>query len=295
MDIKEYENYHERKEHSRQTFPYNTYLCSMPLDFSEVPMHWHDEMEIIYIKKGRGMVSVEFDEGIVSGGEFVVVLPGQLHGIRSVPGESVEYENILFRPEILYGKKDDGLRQDFFNPLFQMKIVIPAFYGEEVPGYREIKEVLDGCDSICKEPVEGYELLLKSRLYLLIYHLCQTSGQRGRVKNSRPHEEMKLVLKYVELHYMEKITIADMAEVSGFSASHFMKYFKQNMGQSFIDYLNDYRLTMASRMLVASEASVLSIAQEVGIDNMSYFNRVFKRKFGMTPRDFRKVNENRDL
>lgn len=67
------------------------------------------------------------------------------------------------------------------------------------------------------------------------------------------------------------------------------------MGQSFIDYLNDYRLTMASRMLVASEASVLSIAQEVGIDNMSYFNRVFKRKFGMTPRDFRKVNENRNL
>ena len=52
---------------------------------------------------------------------------------------------------------------------------------------------------------------------------------------------------------------------------------------------------MASRMLVASEASVLSIAQEVGIDNMSYFNRVFKRKFGMTPRDFRKVNENRNL
>ena len=94
---------------------------------------------------------------------------------------------------------------------------------------------------------------------------------------------------------MEKITIADMAEVIGFSASHFMKYFKQNMGQSFIDYLNDYRLTMASRMLVASEASVLSIAQEVGIDNMSYFNRVFKRKFGMTPRDFRKVNENRNL
>ena len=78
MDIKEYENYHERKEHSRQTFPYNTYLCSMPLDFSEVPMHWHDEMEIIYIKKGRGMVSVEFDERIVSGGEFVVEI-GRAH------------------------------------------------------------------------------------------------------------------------------------------------------------------------------------------------------------------------
>ena len=57
MNILEYENYHEDKTHVELTFPYNTYLCSIPLDFSGVPLHWHDDMELIYIKKGRGHIS----------------------------------------------------------------------------------------------------------------------------------------------------------------------------------------------------------------------------------------------
>lgn len=60
------------------------------------------------------------------------------------------------------------------------------------------------------------------------------------------------------------------------------------MGTSFIEYLNEYRLTMASRLLISSESSILAIAEEVGYENLSYFNRTFKKRFGMTPRDYRK-------
>jgi AraC-like DNA-binding protein len=70
-----------------------------------------------------------------------------------------------------------------------------------------------------------------------------------------------------------------------------MKYFKQAMGVSFTSYLNSYRLTMAARLLLQSDATVLSIATEVGFDNLSYFNRVFKRQFHATPSDFRRGNE----
>ena len=52
MNVLEYENYQEKKEHVDITFPYNILPCSIPLDFHKVPLHWHDEMEIIYIKKG---------------------------------------------------------------------------------------------------------------------------------------------------------------------------------------------------------------------------------------------------
>ena len=51
MRIHEYEDFQETKKHSDTRFPYNTYLCSIPLDFTDVPIHWHNEMEIIYIKK----------------------------------------------------------------------------------------------------------------------------------------------------------------------------------------------------------------------------------------------------
>ena len=67
-----------------------------------------------------------------------------------------------------------------------------------------------------------------------------------------------------------------------------MKYFKNTMGTSFIDYLNEYRLTMASRLLLSSESSILAVSEEVGFDNLSYFNRTFKRHFGTTPSAYRK-------
>ena len=58
MNSLEYENYMETKAHADPFFPYNTYLCSIPLDFNAVPLHWHPYMEIIYIKKGKGNVTL---------------------------------------------------------------------------------------------------------------------------------------------------------------------------------------------------------------------------------------------
>ena len=87
---------------------------------------------------------------------------------------------------------------------------------------------------------------------------------------------------------MEKITIEDISKEVHLSQSHFMKYFKNTMGISFIDYLNEYRLTMASRLLLSSDSLILDIAAEVGFDNLSYFNRLFKKRFQQSPRDYRK-------
>ena len=84
MHISEYENYQEKKDHGSPTFPYTTYLCSIPLDFSSVPLHWHEEMEIIYIKKGKGQVMVDLEAYSVSAGTLVLILPGQLHSIQQL-------------------------------------------------------------------------------------------------------------------------------------------------------------------------------------------------------------------
>ena len=55
MNLTEYQNYHESKSHTSLEFPYNTYLCCIPMDFTHVPIHWHNEMELIVIQKGSGI------------------------------------------------------------------------------------------------------------------------------------------------------------------------------------------------------------------------------------------------
>lgn len=285
----EYENYHETVSHGDIVFPYNTYLCSIPLDFPCVPLHWHDEMELIYIKKGIGRITVDFREYKVTGPSLVLILPGQLHSIDPFNEEAMEYENIIFSPNMLVSRQNDVTATDFLLPLITGKITVPTVFTPVYPYYEDIIAPIDACDEICKTKPQGYELYVKSQLFQFFFILdnrCRNLTTTG--KNKKTLDKMKIVLKYIENNYMQKITIGDIAATVGFSESHFMRYFKETMGTSFVEYLRDYRLTIASRLLTSSDSSILNIAAETGFENLSYFNRVFKEKYKMTPRQFRK-------
>lgn len=95
MNILEYENYQEKKSHGSESFPYITYPCSIPLDFERVPAHWHDETEIIYIKKGCGLITVDLEEYPVQEGSILLILPGQVHSIEQYLDYKMEYINII--------------------------------------------------------------------------------------------------------------------------------------------------------------------------------------------------------
>ena len=290
MNILEYENYQEKKAHGDLSFPYITYLCSIPLDFTSVPVHWHDDMEIIYIKKGQGLITVDLTPYPVSAGSILFILPGQLHSIEQYDKASMEYENILFKLDLLISKQTDSCFQNYFSPLLNGHLSIPTLLEPSHPYYAPISACIDGADEICKTYPPAYELAIKAQLFYMFHILfskcCNTKPQH---KTTKTLDKMKLVIKYVENNYMEKISIADMARELDLSESHFMKLFKNTMGTSFTSYLNEYRLTMVSRLLISSESSILDIAAESGFDNLSYFNRMFKKRFGMTPREYRKA------
>lgn len=288
MNIKEYQNYKENADHLLAEFAYNTYPCSIPLDFPEVPGHWHDDTEIIYIKKGSGLVSVDFDERIVNAGDFVLVLPGQLHHIKQNEAVSMEYENILFDHTILLGKTNDIILSDFIEPLLGGELIVPTFFTPLHPQYHELVSCLDECDKASEHRPKAFQIFIKSQLLQFFFVLCGKCASESAKRNGPSLDKLKAVTKYVELNYTEKISIAKIASVAGFSESHFMKYFKNACGVSFIEYLNDYRLTMAARMLLAGDDAILVIAEESGFDNLSYFNRCFKKKYGKTPREYRK-------
>ena len=101
-------------------------------------------------------------------------------------------------------------------------------------------------------------------------------------------QRLKTLLQWLSAHYTEELRVADAAGVCSFSASHFMRWFRQMTGQSFVAFLNEYRLNAAAEALQATDETVLTIASRCGFENLSYFNRAFKAHFGMTPREYRK-------
>ena len=236
MNSIEYKKLLENKTHADPMFPYNTYLCSIPLDFSTVSLHWHEFMEIIYIKKGKGNVTVDFTTHYVEEGD-------------------------------IYDKDD--------------------------PLYPQLSSCLNRVDKLCSETPKGYRLALKGCYFEFFYILFTNSTVRDeadRKNRARDLERTKLILSYIDENYKEAISITDIASYCGFSESHFMRFFKNTMGVSFVSYLNDFRLNVAARLLSTNDESVLSVAENCGFFNLSYFNRMFKKKYGVTPSRYRETH-----
>lgn len=292
MYIQNYETYQETKTHFDADFPYNTYPCCIPQDFPSVPLHWHLQMEIIYVKKGRGTVSIDLTAENVQAGDIILIAPGQLHGIFQFENDRMEYENILFDLTMLMAKNKDLCTADFFEPLQLTYVPAKNIYTSADPAYRRIACHLDRADEICRTFPPAYQLAIKGCLFSLFYELFSDwQGSAAQPKSRRPLEKLKQILKYVEQNYQKRITIEEISSYSDYSPSHFMKYFKNAMGMSFIEYVNDYRLMTAARMLLSCDDTILAIAGEIGFDNLSHFNRCFKKKFGKTPSAYRTFHE----
>ena len=296
MDIRQYEsqyeNRKEEKHHADSRFPYNIYLCSIPQDFRVVPIHWHEEMELISVKKGSGQVILDLQPFPVKTGDLVIVFPGKLHGIRQKAGCAMEYENIIFRLDMLIPALPDRCSSEFLMPLLSGNGPSSYVCSQGCREFLPVQQLIARLDAISDSRPAGYELAVKGIFFELLFQILpQRQGSGDETAGSRFQGKMKLVLKEVENRYAEPLTVKEMADMCGYSASHFMKFFRRQMGMSFVEYLNDYRLLMAARMLASTEETVTEIARLSGFDQPSYFNRLFRRKYGMTPSEYRKEGE----
>ncbi|MDO5403666.1 MAG: AraC family transcriptional regulator [Eubacteriales bacterium] len=302
MNTLEYENFHEVKDHYENEFSYNTYLCSIPLDFPKVVLHWHNEMELIYVKRGCASISIDMQDYTVHAGSIAIILPAQLHGIMQNPSHTdtpLEYENIIFNLNMLIPAQGDDMTKNFFKKLLDVQYSSPAIISPNSEPARSAIAAIDRADKVCSSFPSQYNLSVRSCLYDFFFHLNPLIVKRGsndRLNKASSYgmhvfnenlERIKTITKYIELNYHEPITIEKMADTCNISRSHFMKFFKNYMGTSFVNYLNDYRLLMAVRMLETSDAAITDIAGKCGFDNISYFNRIFKKKYHMTPRQIR--------
>lgn len=280
--------YHETKKHTDTMFAYNVYPCTIPADFTFVPLHWQDSVEIIYVKRGRGIVQVNYEIFRAQQGDIFLVMPGHLHGLRGIPGERMEYENIIFDLSFLGGGNIDICSQKYLQPMAGGKIKLPVHVGRDNPLHMEVSAYLDAADRLCAARPTGYELGVKGRLLLLFSVLFQHALEQEDREAEREHvQKLKKVLARIERDYDKKLTIRDMADECGYSESHFMRWFKEATGSGFSGYLIQYRLEKAAFALRNSSDKVLQIAQQSGFDNLSNFNRLFKKKFGVSPSRFR--------
>ena len=280
------ERLRETKHHGAVRFPFNIYPCTIPGDFLQVPLHWHDSMELVYVKKGSGIVQVGVNAYPAEQGDIYIFAPGTLHALHQRGQAVMEYENIIFELELL-GGAEDLCAEKYLLPLQSGRLSLPARLTPNDLCYLQAAACLREVEDANRAKRPGYELLVKGAL-LRFLALLIAQGRQCLSTETADTQRLKTVLQWLSAHYAEPLRVADAAGVCSFSASHFMRWFRQMTGQSFIAFLNEYRLNTAAEALQTTDETVLTIASRCGFQNLSYFNRAFKAHFGMTPRDYRK-------
>ena len=276
----------ETKHHGEVRFPFNIYPCTIPGDFRQVAVHWQDSMELVYIKRGSGLVQTGAQVCTAQSGDIFVLTPGTLHAIRQTESCTMEYENIIFDVELL-GGAEDLCAEKYLLPLQSGRLALPEHITPDEAWYPQAADCLKEAEEANRCKQFGYELCIKGALLRFLALLIAQSKALPPAEKAST-QRLRAVLQWISAHYSEPVCVADAAVLCQCSPNHFMRWFRQMTGQTFIIFLREYRLNAAAEALRTTEDTILSISEQCGFENLSYFNREFKAHFGMTPREYRK-------
>ncbi|RED61884.1 helix-turn-helix transcriptional regulator [Cohnella lupini] len=285
--------YREISAHGLPDFPFDVYTNEHHQNKHAIlPIHWHNEMEMIYLVKGSALFKIENRDYSLRAGEAVIVHPGELHsGIRTESGEVV-YHSIVFRFSWLSSFQKDRIQEQFIFPILDGTIRFPAFLS---PDKREHDKPLEFIRNILMEnerKAYAYEMNLKAYLIGLIAHLYQNDLMESRIEiKSRQgrelHHKMKSLLSFMDKNLNNKLELNQLASTINLSSSHFCRFFKDQTGMRPMEYLNYIRVNKAATLLRTGTYSVIDAAFETGYQHISYFSKWFKIYMSMTPSEYK--------
>ena len=262
----------------------------LPDFYTTFPIHWHNEMEIVYVEEGEFEECIDFEHYHVRKGDIVLINPYVLHSFRQYENERSVFKTIMFDFSMLTGNTADASSIKYFNPFLEGNYLSPKIISPDNSHYYELKECVLEIISTYSKHENFFELKIKSELYRLFFvlfkHFFECRSGDTVIKDSTTRN-IKIILDYISENYAKPITIDELAEKVDLSKHYFMRFFKKYMGTTCIEYINDYRLNIAANLLVTTRMQITEVAVSIGITNLSYFNRILRKKYNMTPKEYR--------
>jgi len=253
------------------------------------PIHNHAVYELNFVEHAAGVRRIVGDSSEVIG-EYDLVLitsPDLEHVWEQNTCESDDIREITIQFD--FNMSEDSLFGR--NPFHSMrKMMNEARKGLCFPitAIMKVYSMLDTLSSV-KDGFYAVQQFLS-----ILYELSKCDGARTLSSSSfakiAVEDDSRRILKvknYISKNYMDEIRLATVADLAGMSPSAFSRFFKLHTGRNLSDYIIDMRLGYAARKLVDTSKSISEICYDCGFNNLSNFNRIFKRKKGCSPSEFR--------
>lgn len=266
---------------------YPIILYEMPNDDNPLSasVHWQEDVEVLSVNRGEMELTLGDTQKILHTGEIVWINPGQLHGFRGLCPEA-QCDVFIFPIQHLLFDKEDHDQQKYVRPLAEGKIGFPLHLPEKGIAEQLIRQIID----LQRNRPKTYELMTKALLLQLICHLAQ-SDTFVPLRPAKHDDVCRQILAYIHQHYMERITVSDIAAAVAISPRYFSTFFAEHFFQNFTEYLRSYRIEQACAILASTSMSIADVALTTGFSSSSHFIQNFRTVKGTTPYAYRKAHE----
>ncbi len=265
-------------------------IFSRVKDHFDFPLHTHEEFELNFISNASNAKRIVGDHiAEINDLELVLVGPNLQHGWFTHKCNSKEIQEITiqFHKDLFDEKFLRRNQMSFIKGLFEKSLRGVLFSKETtaaiMPRIVELTKK-QGFDSVLELMSVLHDLSISRNMKVL-----SDSSFTNADTFSYNSRRVEKVMEHMNCHFDKIITLTEVAKLASMSEVAFSRFFKARTGYTFVDTLNDIRLGHASRMLIETTNSVTEIAFGCGFNNISNFNRIFKKRKNCTPKEFRET------
>ncbi len=264
-------------------------------DRQQFRMNCHAYFGVFYFNSGSGVCHIQDRLLPFNEGDLAVIGSTLHHHIECQSSSPLTIAALLFKPDLICcdGSSDSV---EYLTPFLSQDATFPHIVPAHTGVTRQVFEMMLLIQSELPVLSPRARLTVKTYLKMLLILLVNQYAMYTRTIETFQRQQSALdrlrpLFDYLGENCANKIHVRQAARLCGMSESHFMSYFKQVTGLSFISYFNRFRIERAQALLAKTDESMASISQQVGFCDQSYFGTVFRKMVGMTPASYRQRSQ----
>ncbi|MBQ6798554.1 MAG: AraC family transcriptional regulator [Oscillospiraceae bacterium] len=255
-----------------------------------VPWHWHEEVEFSYVRRGTLRVAVSGHSYEFGEGEGFFLNSNILHTMDAAdPQAGVLWDSHMFHPTFLGGQYRSIFDTKYLSPITKnKKFELVEFRGENEAQREILRLMREAADAQEDEFAEFRTRSLFSEVWLHLMRELRDPEAQAKLPKPISQERIQTMLEYIHRHFSEKLTLEQIAASAIISGRECLRCFQSCIHKTPFEYLLDYRVQVAERLLRTTDLSITEIALQTGFSDSAYFSRQFRELRKMSPSQYRK-------
>jgi len=248
--------------------------------------HYHPEIELVYVSNGEGKRQVGLHLSNYSDGDLVLIGSNVPHtGFTEYFDQERKEVVIQFKPEFLGNSIENVFEFKKISKLLELSKQGLVFHGETKKNI--------GISMLGLQYESNFQQLLT--LIRILESLASSDeftilnkDDFSKSNSIIENERINKIFNYIKINYKDKVYLEEASNLIYMTKPSFCRYFKKHTGKRFTEFLNEYRINNALKLLAQTEMDIKNICYECGFNNFSHFNRLFKNTLNLTPSEYRK-------